>query len=422
MAETVSMPKLGFDMAEGTLIRWVKAEGEKVTKGDVLGEIETDKATVEVESRFTGIVARHLVEKGAIVPVGMPIAIITAPGEVYQEPLATSPLEKKTEMKAAVASVEKTTQAAGSTVDADNSHFIVSPLARRMAMDQNINLAMVKGSGPGGRIVKRDIEDFTLPTIAASPIIPPAAKQTVKSSTPVPLWTGSVEERNDEIVSLDKLRSIIGRRMAESKQQVPHFYVTHDYDVASLLKLRKEVNANLPDGLKLSVNDFIVKAVAMTLRQFPNINASLDGNKIIRHGHINVGVAVALESGLITVVCKDADIKPVRLISAEIKEMVNQARMGKIKPEYIEGSTFSISNLGMFDVEHFVAIINPPEAAILAVGSAREVPVVKDGQVVAGTRMKATISCDHRVTDGAEGARFMQALADYLQTPIQLMS
>jgi pyruvate dehydrogenase E2 component (dihydrolipoamide acetyltransferase) len=426
MAETVSMPKLGFDMAEGTLVRWVKAEGELVSKGEVLAEIETDKATVEVESGFTGLVAQQLVPQGSIVPVGTPIAIITQPGEEIIE--AARPIAPETEIKTGPA-LAKRPDAKPQTVPEiseinETGSVVASPLARRMAADRNINLSLVKGSGPGGRIVKRDVEGFKAPasiptTLAAAAVV----SQTVKpTKIPVPVWTGGEPSQDDEVVVLDKLRTIIGRRMTESKQQVPHFYVTHEYDVAALLKLRKEVNAYLPDEQKLSVNDFIVKGVAMTLRQFPNINASLNGDKIIRHGQVNVGVAVALESGLITVVCKNADVKPVRLISTEIKEMVNNARQGKVKPEHIEGSTFSISNLGMFDVEHFVAIINPPEAAILAVGSAKEVPVVKDGEIKPGTRMKATISCDHRVTDGAEAARFMQVLAGYLETPIQLMS
>jgi pyruvate dehydrogenase E2 component (dihydrolipoamide acetyltransferase) len=425
--ETVTMPKLGFDMAEGTLVRWVKAEGEMVSKGDVLAEIETDKATVEVESGFSGLVARQMVVQGSIVPVGTPIAIITQPGEEISEAAQTAPAaaEKKVEPAPVKSTGEMPPAASGAPHAADTGPIIASPLARKMAFDKNVDLHLLKGSGPGGRIVKRDVEGFK--PVTAAPIstisVPVSATgKTVQQVMPVPVWTGGETSRGDEVVVVDKLRTIIGRRMVESKQQVPHFYVTHEYDVAALLKLRKEVNAYLPDEQKISVNDFIVKAVALTLRQFPNINASLDGDKIIRHGHVNVGVAVALESGLITVVCKDADVKPVRLISAEIKDMVNHARQGKVKSEYIEGSTFSISNLGMFDVEHFVAIINPPEAAILAVGSAKEVPVVKDGEVKPGTRMKATISCDHRVTDGAEGARFMQALAVYLETPIQLMS
>ncbi len=225
----------------------------------------------------------------------------------------------------------------------------------------------------------------------------------------------------DQHIPLDRLRTAIGRRMTESKQQVPHFYITHEYDMAAVMDVRKQANELLPDAQKLSVNDFIVKAVALTLRDFPNLNASLAGNEIIRHGHVNVGVAVAVEAGLLTVVCSDTDRKPLRVISQEIKDMVARARVGKVRPADIEGSTFSISNLGMFDVEHFMAIINPPEAAILAVGSAKQVPVVVNGELKVGMRMRATISADHRVSDGAEAAQFMQRLAVYLEKPIGLL-
>lgn len=421
--ETVTMPKLGFDMAEGTLVRWVKAETEMVNKGEVLAEIETDKATVEVESGFTGIVARHLVPQGSIVPVGTPIAIITDPGETISEVPAAPHLQEKNGVVENKGNLSgETPKIQDVTLTQPAEMVIASPLARRMATDKGIDLRGVKGTGPGGRIVRRDIETYR--SLDVSTIIPAAVSSVTQplSTQQMPtVWNG-VSVPADETLVVNKLRSIIGRRMVESKQQVPHFYVTHEYDVESLLKLRKEVNGPLPDEQKISVNDFIVRAVGLTLRKFPNINASLDGDKIVRHGHVNVGVAVALESGLITVVCKDADLKPVRLISAEIKEMVNRARIGKVKSEDIEGSTFSISNLGMFDVAHFIAIINPPESAILAVGSARQMPVIKDGEVKVGTRMNATISCDHRVTDGAEGARFMQSLATYLEQPIQLMS
>ncbi len=230
-------------------------------------------------------------------------------------------------------------------------------------------------------------------------------------------------ERTPESVSVpvNRLRAAIGRRMTESKQQVPHFYVTHEYDMAAVMELRKSVNALLPEDEKTSVNDYILKAAALALREFPNLNASLSGDQIVRHGAVNVGVAVAVEGGLLTVVCRDTDRKPIRQISAEVRSMAGRAREGKVRPDDIEGSTFSVSNLGMFDVEHFVAIINPPEAAILAVGSVREVPVVKDGQIVPGMRMKATLSVDHRVSDGAEGARFLQAMAKSLEEPLRLM-
>jgi pyruvate dehydrogenase E2 component (dihydrolipoamide acetyltransferase) len=211
--------------------------------------------------------------------------------------------------------------------------------------------------------------------------------------------------------------------MTESKQQVPHFYVTHEYDMAALLELRKQANALLPEEQKISVNDFVVKAVALTLREFPNLNASLDekNNRVVRHGQVNVGVAVAVEGGLLTVVSRDTDRKPLRQLAGEIKAMVGRARDGKVRPDDIEGSTFSVSNLGMYDVENFIAIINPPEAAILAVGAAREVPVVKNGQIVPGLRMKATIAVDHRVSDGVEAAQFMQSMAKYIEEPLRLL-
>jgi pyruvate dehydrogenase E2 component (dihydrolipoamide acetyltransferase) len=224
-------------------------------------------------------------------------------------------------------------------------------------------------------------------------------------------------------VPLTRLRSIIARRMVEAVQQAPHFFVTHEYDMARVMELRQQINAMLPEGEKMSVNDFILRAAALALREFPNLNASLDLQKdeIVQHGQINLGVAVALDSGLLTVVCRNADQKSLRQISTEVREMVNRAREGKVKPGDIEGSTFSVSNLGMFDVEQFTAIINPPEAAILAVGSVRQTPVVVGGEIRPGTRMKATLSVDHRVSDGAEGAKFLQSMARTLEQPLYLL-
>jgi len=228
--------------------------------------------------------------------------------------------------------------------------------------------------------------------------------------------------REDETVQLTKLRQAIARRMTESKTSIPHFYLTHEYKMDAVMALRKQLNEYLSENEKLSVNDFIVKAVALTLREFPNLNASFAGNsQVVRHGAVNVGIAVAVENGLLTVAHKDTDQKPLRQISAELKPMVARAREGKVKPDDIEGSTFSVSNLGMYDVENFLAILNPPEAAILAIGSAREVPVVENGEIKVGWRMKATISVDHRVSDGAEAAQFMQALAKYLEEPLRLL-
>jgi len=222
-------------------------------------------------------------------------------------------------------------------------------------------------------------------------------------------------------VPVDRLRAAIGRRMVESKQQVPHFYVTHACRVDELMSLRKKINSTLPEGEKISVNDFLIKAAGLALRRYPNLNASLNGDVILRHGDVNVGVAVAVPGGLLTVVNRNTDQKPLRVISREVREMVTRARDGKVRPDDIEGSTFSISNLGMFDVDSFVAIINPPEAAILAVGSVQEVPVVEDGQIKPGMVLKITLSADHRITDGAEAAQFLQAMAEYLENPLLML-
>jgi pyruvate dehydrogenase E2 component (dihydrolipoamide acetyltransferase) len=429
MADVVDMPKLGFDMAEGTLVRWVIAEGEEVAKGAVLAEIETDKATVEVESNFSGTVLRHLVKEGTPVPVGDPIAVIGEAGEkVDVEALTGGEKAAEKEAPDARAVEEEAKEAAeGEPVPVEEGGVQLpggvraSPLARKMAEDRGIDLRNVQGTGPKGRIIKKDIETYqAAPQPAAAPerVAPQPEK---KPALPLSTFTPVGPPPPDERIPLKRLRAAIGRRMKESKQQVPHFYVTSEYNMEPVMLLRQQINAMLPEGEKLSVNDFIIKATALTLRQFPNVNASLDGDEIVRHGQVNVGVAVAVEGGLLTVVSRDTDRKSLRQISIEVRNMVARARDGKVKPEDIEGSTFSVSNLGMYNVEHFIAIINPPEAGILAVGSAREVPVVRDGQIVPGMMMKATISIDHRVSDGAEAAQFMQALAAYFQEPLRLL-
>ncbi len=495
MPETITMPKLGFDMAEGTLVRWVKTEGEQVTKGEVLAEIETDKATVEVESSFSGTIARHLVATGDIVPVGTPIAVLASEGESVEDAIAAadtgsageesgsdeeSPSEDKPEPVKAedIASAEKAgdenpphiegKQAAAETIgqaatapaakqtekerqqaaekpvedipaaepttdeEGGDGRLKASPLARKIASESGVDLRQVKGTGPSGRIVRSDVE-AAIEAAASAPAAAPAAIPAAPEAAPAPqkpaappiplapITMGTFEAPEDQTIKMSRLRGAIGRRMVESKQQVPHFYITSTYKMDKLMDLRKQLNMYVEGDQKLTVNDFIVKAVALTLRQFPNINASVEGDSIVQHGHVNVGIAVAVENGLLTVVVRDADMKPLRQISAEVREMAARVRSGKVKTEDIEGSTFSISNLGMFDVDEFIAIINPPESAILAVGAAKEVPVVEDGEVKAGMRMKATISADHRVTDGAEAARFMQAMTAYLEEPMRLV-
>ncbi len=425
MAETITMPKLGFDMAEGMLVRWVKNVGETINKGDVLAEIETDKATVEVESHASGTVLQHLVDAGTSVPVNAPIAIVGAAGEKVEAQTVdggpktvSAPAADSASSAPSPASVANTVSPAISpaTVDGQPSAVKASPLARKVARDRGVNLGSIIGTGPGGRIVRRDIE-----SALAKPTVDNRPQTVVVPAVTPPSTVYRPSSVSDETVQTTKLRQAIGRRLVESKSTIPHFYVTHEYKMEALLDLRKQLNGYLPEGEKLSVNDFIVKAVALALREFPNLNATLQGDKIIRKGGVNVGVAVTVPGGLMTVVVKDTDQKPLRQISSEVKSMAARARDGKVKPEDVDGSTFSTSNLGMYDVDEFIAIINPPEAAILAIGSAREVPVVSGGQVVPGWRMKATISVDHRISDGAEAAQFMQSLAKYLEEPVRML-
>jgi len=449
MAETINMPKLGFDMAEGMLVRWVKQVGENINKGDVLAEIETDKATVEVESPASGVVLQHMVDQGTVVPVNAPIAVVGAAGEKVEaapakedgKPKAEAKPEAKAEAVAdarqgtpeqqtqpkAVSSPQgtpaqpaaapptptPTQQPAAPTTSPPPAEAMgpvkASPLAKKIAKDNNINLANVQGTGPGGRVVRKDVEAaLSQPAAVSRPSAPTAYAQVAVT-------------QEDKVIQTTKLRQAIGRRLVESKQAIPHFYVTHEYKMDALMAMRRQANEYLPDNEKLSVNDFILKAVALTLRQFPNLNATIKGNEVIQFGHVNVGVAVTVPGGLMTVVVKDTDQKMLRQISAEVKTMAGLAREGKVKPDDVDGSTFSTSNLGMYDVEDFIAIINPPEAAILAISSAREVPVVDNGQVKPGWRMKATISVDHRVSDGAEAAQFMQKLAEFLENPVRML-
>ncbi len=437
MAEVVTMPKLGFDMDEGKLVRWVIPEGDPVEKGAVMAEIETDKATVEVESGYAGVMFRHLAEEDTALPVNAPIAVIADEGEEPSEdeidslvkeaggeaPEKAPTKEDKPEEEAEEKEEkEETEEESVEEEDADVTPaggVRSSPLARRMAEDHDIELKKIEGSGPQGRVVKKDVEDYLESMREEGREEEAEAVERVLE--PMPAFAPG-EAPEDEVVEMSRLRQAIGKRMQNSNQNFPHFYLTRNYKTDQMMALRKDINQLLPEGEKISVNDFIVKAVALALRRYPNLNASIeDKTHIRRHGQVNVGVAVAVEGGLMTVVCKDADQKPVRLIAREVREMAIRARERKVKNEDIEGSTFSISNLGMYAIDNFAAIINPPEAAILAVGAVQKVPDVVDGEVVVASRMKATLSADHRVTDGAEAAEFMEVLADYLEEPMRLL-
>jgi len=412
MAETISMPKLGFDMAEGLLVRWVKQVGETINKGDVLAEIETDKATVEVESSASGVVLQLIVEQGTMVPVNAAIAIVGLAGEKVDAAASTPSKVESPKSDAAPQPAPTTASVQQTSSPVDSGPVKASPLAKKVASDNKVDLSNVQGTGPGGRVVRKDVEA----ALASGSTL------NVERSTSTAIPSSAViVSHDDKVIATTKLRQAIGRRLVESKSTIPHFYVTREFKMDALMEMRKQVNAYLPDNEKVSVNDFILKGVALSLRQFPNLNATLKGTEIIQFGHVNVGVAVTVPGGLMTVVVKDTDQKTLRQISGEVKVMAGRARDGKVKPNDVDGSTFSTSNLGMYDVEEFIAIVNPPEAGILAISSAREVPVVDNGQVKAGWRMKATISVDHRISDGAEAAQFMQALAGFLENPVRML-
>lgn len=424
MAEFIKMPTLGFDMEEGTMGTWLKQVGDSVNKGDVLAEIESDKVTQELTARAEGVLLAQLANTGDLIPVGYNLGIIGAAGEDIAAMVAQSgdndgnltpaAPQEETVVSQTPLSPAPTTQAASAAPAAANgaqhSTFPggvkATPVARRLAAEQGINLAQVVGSGPGGRVRKADVEA----AIANPPAAQMAHRETAVSPTP------STTEK-----PLTRMRQAIARRMTDSKVTVPHFYVTTDIAMGKALELRKQINAALPPEQKVSVNDLIVKAAAIALRNFPNINASFAGDKIILHEPINVGSAVAVEGGLLTVVQKNTDTASISQIAQDHKEMIGRAREGKVQAADVEGSTFTVSNLGAFDVDHFIAIINPPNAAILAVGSAKQVPVVIDGELTIGTQMKATISADHRVTDGVEAAQFMQTIKAILEEPVRLL-
>ncbi|KPK10113.1 MAG: hypothetical protein AMJ56_08915 [Anaerolineae bacterium SG8_19] len=409
------MPKLGFDMREGVLVGWNKSVGDSVEKGEVVAEIESDKATLELEAQASGILLKLLASDGDVIPIGGNLAIVGQEGEditamaeegVTAGEAVVEPIKEDEEVETKALAPETPAKVIAVS-DEFPGGVKASPVARRVAKERGIDLQKINGTGPGGRIIRADVEGFE------------EAAPTVIKDVPerVPVPTGLESEE----VPTSRLRQAIGRRMVESKTTVPHFYVTTDIDMASALALRKEINALIPEDQKVTVNDMIVKAAALTLRKFPNINASFAGDKIIRHGRINVGTAVAVEGGLLTVVQKNTDITPLTQVAVDNRAMIDRAREGKNRPADFEDGTFTVSNLGAFEVDHFIAIINPPDAAILAVGTASQVPVVVDDQLQIGWRMKATISADHRVTDGAEAARFIQEFKAIMEEPLRLL-
>ena len=412
MAELITMPKLGFDMAEGKLGEWLKKAGDTVTQGETILLVETDKASVEVPAFRSGVLLKILVAAGESVPIGTPIAAIGEAGETVEaevkakvEVKAEAKTEAKVEAKAEAKAEDEGTVADG--------RLAASPVALRMAAELGIDLRQVAGSGPGGRIIKRDIEAYVQEN-AKKP-----EKKTAAAAPPMPIPSYEPTDEGYRVEPLTGMRQAIARRMVDSKQQAPHFYVTTEIDMAPAMALRGQLNALLPEAEKISVNDLIVKAAALTLRQFPGINASFAADGIHIHDHVHVGVAVARENGLVTAVLRDCDKTSLALLAIQTRELVGRTREGRMKPDDMMGATFTISNLGMFDVEEFSAIITMPQAAALAVGAVKKIPVVNaDGQLAVGTRMKVTLSADHRVTDGAEVAKFLQALKAALEQPL----
>jgi pyruvate dehydrogenase E2 component (dihydrolipoyllysine-residue acetyltransferase) len=400
----VLMPRLSDTMTEGVLSEWRKGEGDPVHRGDVLAEIETDKATMELEAYDDGVLERHLVAPGTTVPIGQPIAVIgDGTGTV------SAPAPAQAEPAQAVPPPAPTTQAPGPAAAGPPAALRTSPLARALAREHGIDLSTVTGTGPGGRIVRADVQSAIT---AAAPASQPA---------PAPAPAAAPIAAGDEKIPLSAVRRITARRLTESAA-APHFYLTSVVDAGRLLAFRAEINQRLAaDGVKISVTDLLVRACAVTLRVHPQVNASWGGDHILRRANIHIGVAVALDDGLIVPVIRDADRKSIGEIAGEAHALADRARAGKLTPDEFTGSTFTISNLGMYGIDHFTAVINPPEAAILAVGAATDEAVVRDGQVVAATTMKLTLSIDHRVLDGATAATFERDLVQVLEEPLRIV-
>jgi len=415
------MPALSPTMTEGTLARWLKKEGETIKAGDVIAEIETDKATMEVEAVDEGVLGKILVADGtAGVKVNDPIAVLVEAGEAVGAAPAKALPKQET-----VAPVPVAAQTPAAPAPAVNGHaaqgerIFASPLARRMASQAGISLEGIKGSGPNGRIVKVDIDAVQKGPAAVAPA-PVAAAPAAPAARPMAPITAPGQK-----VALSNVKRVTARRLTEAKQTVPHFYVSIDVELDALLKLRAELNARSPKegpgAFKLSVNDLLIKACAVTLRRVPKVNASFTEDGIFLYDDVDISVAVSIPDGLITPIIRKADQKGLAAISNEAKELIGRAKAGKLKPEEFQGGGFSISNMGMYGVRDFAAIINPPQAAILAVAAGEQRPVVKDGALAVATVMTVTLSVDHRVIDGALAAEWISAFKTVVQDPLSLM-
>ncbi len=430
MAEIVRMPKMSDTMTEGVLVKWHKKVGDKVKIGELMAEIETDKATMEFESYFDGVLLNIGIEEGKAAPVDSILAVIGKEGEDYKAQLAAeqakavAPIVEASPVTATQAPtpvVEKvttapiaTTVAIAPTISQPNVAEIMtqvsnddrvkaSPLAKKIAQEKGVDLSMLKGSGDHGRIVKRDIEWFKQGAFVQ----------------PATLAAGAITSESFEEVAVSQMRKTIAKRLSESMFTAPHFYLTMDIDMDEVMHARESINQIT--SVKISFNDFVVKAVASSLRQHPAVNSSWLGDRIRINHHINIGIAVAVEDGLLVPVVRYADTKTLSQIATEVKSFAQKAKDKKLQPQDWEGNTFTISNLGMFNIEEFTAIINTPDACILAIGAIKQIPVVKNGMVQPGNVMKVTLSCDHRVVDGVVGAKFLNTFKALLENPIVLL-
>ncbi len=416
MAEIVQMPKLSDTMTEGVVAEWHKKVGDQVESGELLAEIETDKATMEFESFQDGVLLYIGVDKGAAAPVDSVLCILGEKGEDYKKllaeaqkatpkkeeivkeeaPAATSSSREKINPPAPTKVVVQNAPAAVAPSSNGDARVVASPLAKRLAEERGINISFVPGSGDGGRVVKRDIENYQ--------------------------GGGStfVGKESFTEVAVSQMRKVIASRLAESKFTAPHFYLTIEIDMDEAMKARKSINNSIQPN-KISFNDLVVKAAAKALRKHPAVNSSWLGDRIRYNDHIHIGVAVAVDEGLLVPVVRFADGKTLTQIGAEVKDMAGKAKAKKLQPEDWEGNTFTISNLGMFGIDEFTAIINPPDACIMAIGGIAEKPVVKNGQIVPGNIMKVTLSCDHRVVDGVVGSSFLSTFREYMENPVLLL-
>ncbi|PTB94835.1 pyruvate dehydrogenase complex dihydrolipoamide acetyltransferase [Marivirga lumbricoides] len=436
-ASVITMPKMSDTMEEGTIASWLKKEGDKVESGDILAEVETDKATMELEAYEDGILLHIGVAEGDAVPVDGVIAVVGEKGADYEALLKAH--KQKASGKSKDSSSEKEESAAAKTEKADaapqnvanatsgssngsssktssGGRIFASPLAKKIAEDKGIDLSQVNGSGDNGRIIKSDVENFTPSKAAASSSEATKSAASSESKMSIPQVVG---EESYEEVKVSQMRKTVGKRLSESKFTAPHFYLTMEINMDKAMEARKSINEISP--VKISFNDMVIKATAAALRQHPKVNSAWMGDKIRKNHHIHIGMAVAVEEGLLVPVIRFADNKTLSHIATEAKDFAQKAKNKELQPKDWEGNTFTISNLGMFGIEEFTAIINPPDACILAVGGIKQTAIVKDGELTVGNVMKVTMSCDHRVVDGAVGSAFLQTLKGLLEDPVRIL-